>query len=110
MFISYFKAWAYMTGASVTCAISALSSLICFFGTRELNFRISSCPAGASASTDTVAAAESREADDSGLKAFLASAKRVLTYRPYMFHMAAFLFLSLGIQVRIILFWDVISF
>ncbi|VDD84369.1 unnamed protein product [Mesocestoides corti] len=73
------EAWSYVTAASVTCAIGAAAALICFFGTREVNN----------------SEEPSTKEEDVG---FFKSVRLVLTYRPYLLHMGAFLFLSLGIQ------------
>ncbi|KAL7055437.1 hypothetical protein AAHC03_022924 [Spirometra sp. Aus1] len=65
---------AYMVGAGATCIIFIIASLICFLGTKE------------------------KETFEEPLTAFFGVVRKILTYRPYLLLMGAFLFMSLGIQ------------
>uniref|UniRef100_A0A0X3NPM6 Sodium-dependent lysophosphatidylcholine symporter 1-B n=2 Tax=Diphyllobothriidae TaxID=28843 RepID=A0A0X3NPM6_SCHSO len=65
---------AYMVGAGATCVIFIIASLICFLGTKE------------------------KETFEEPLTAFFGVVRKILTYRPYLLLMGAFLFMSLGIQ------------
>ncbi|VDN45082.1 unnamed protein product, partial [Dibothriocephalus latus] len=63
-----------MVGAGATCVIFIIASLICFLGTKE------------------------KETFEEPLTAFFGVVRKILTYRPYLLLMGAFLFMSLGIQ------------
>lgn len=91
----FFQAWAYMTAASVTCAICAVASLICFFGTRET---------GSNLTSGAVGEGDRDGVNETKMLGFFTAVQKVLTFPPYLYLMGAFLFMSLGIQVSWLLF------
>lgn len=74
-----------MIGAGVVAIIVLISSTICFFGTKEL------------------------EGYKDPTINFFSSCKIILTFRPYLLLMGAFLQVSLAIQVSFLLFRQNVS-
>lgn len=74
---------AYKIAAAVTCIIGALSSIVCFFGTKEVA---------------TSAQAGEEDNEDRSLRGFFRTACKIFTFKPYLFHMGFFMFFSLAVQ------------
>ncbi|KAM3180445.1 hypothetical protein ACTXT7_016259, partial [Hymenolepis weldensis] len=74
---------AYRIAAAVTSAIGLICSIVCFFGTKEVN---------------TSAYGGEEDNEDRSLKGFFRTTRQIFSFKPYLLHMGFFMFLSLGIQ------------
>nr|CUU98258.1 hypothetical transcript [Hymenolepis microstoma]CUU98260.1 hypothetical transcript [Hymenolepis microstoma] len=74
---------AYKIAAAATCVIGATSSIVCFFGTKEVS---------------TSAHEGEEDNEDRSLRGFFRTARKIFTFKPYLFHMGFFMFFSLAVQ------------
>ncbi|KAM7533348.1 hypothetical protein Aperf_G00000123568 [Anoplocephala perfoliata] len=88
---------AYKIGAGASCAISLISALICFFGTREINTTAQASGSNEK-SGDNDDASFDADLDSPSSVSFFREARRILTFTPYLLHMGNFLFVSLSLQ------------